>query len=211
MARGQSNGAAMPMMLRRRLTPIGQASISAAYQAGADAAVHCVFTSRHGEFARSLRLLETLAAHQPLSPADFSLCVHNALVGLLSIATRAHAGHTAIAAGPDSLAAGLLEAAALLTRQPSTSVLLVYFDDDLPVPFDALQPEPRVGPVALALLLGAPRPDAANIRFAATPQPPNPSAGTAAPALALLRFLAEDLAVVSASGSRLMLEFGRGA
>ncbi len=201
----------MPMMLRRRLTPLGQAAIATAYQAGAEAGLHYVFTSRHGEFARSLRLLETLAAEQPLSPADFSLCVHNALAGLLSIATQAQAGHTAIAAGPDSLAAGLLEAAALLADNPSRPVLLVYFDDDLPPPYATLQPEPAAGALALAVLLGPGEAGEGAIRFLASPQPSAPQAATAAPANAFLAFLAEGLPHAEASGARMRVEWRRAA
>ncbi len=212
-ATGEASHHGMPMMLRRRLTPIGQAAIAVAYGAGAHKGVHYVFTSRHGEFGRSLRLLEALAAAQPLSPADFSLCVHNALAGLLSIATRAHAGHTAIAAGPDSLAAGLLEAAALLASNPATPVLLVYFDDDLPAPYDSLLPEAVTGPLALAVLLG-PVGDCeveGVISFVAAPQPAAPQAATAAPANAFLRFLAESLPSIQASGARMKLEWRRAA
>jgi hypothetical protein len=199
------------MMLRRRLTRTGQAAIGAAYGAGATAGMHYVFTSRHGEFQRSLRLLEALAAEQPLSPADFSLCVHNALAGLLSIATGAPAGHTAIAAGPDSLAAGLLEAAGLLACDPATPVLLVYFDDDLPAPFDALLAEPAAGPLALAVLLGPAEAAAGTIGCLATPQAVASGAATTAPARALLRFLAEDLPGIKVGGARLQLEFWRAA
>jgi len=200
---------AMPMMLRRRLTPLGQAAIAAAYGAGAKAGVHYVFASRHGEFQRSLRVLEALAAEQPLSPADFSLCVHNALAGLLSIATGALAGHTAIAAGPDSLAGGLLEAAALLAADPATPVLLAYFDDDLPAPYDAFQLEPAAGPLALAVLLGSPSVDCAAIQFVATPRLSAPSSATALPARAFLRFLAENLPSAEAGGARFQVAWCR--
>ena len=202
---------AMPMMLRRRLTPLGQAAIAAAYGAGAKAGVHYVFASRHGEFQRSLRVLEALAAEQPLSPADFSLCVHNALAGLLSIATSALAGHTAIAAGPDSLAAGLLEAAGLLAADPMTPVLLAYFDDDLPAPYDIFQPEPATGPLALAVLLGSPSAEAAAIRFVATPCLSASSSATALPARVFLRFLAENLPTAEAIGGRLQVAWCRAA
>ena len=201
----------MPMMLRRRLTGLGQAAIAATYGAGAKAGVHYVFTSRHGEFQRSLRLLETLAAAEPLSPADFSLCVHNALAGLLSIATGARAGHTAIAAGPDSLAAGLMEAAGLLADNPATPVLLAYFDDDLPSPYDTLQAEPTEGPLALAVLLGPAVAEAACMRFVATSKPTSAACVTAAPARAFLRFLAEGLPSAEASGARLNMAWHRAA
>lgn len=204
-------GSGLPMLLRRRLTPLGQAAIATACEVGADAAMHYVFTSRHGEFARSLRLLEALANHQPLSPAEFTLCVHNALPGLLSIARHAMAGHTAIAAGPDSLAGGLLEVAGLLAVDPATPVLLVHFDDDLPAPYDALRREPAAGPVALAVLFGAADRGGLPIQVSATPQPWNPRATTAGAALGLLRFLRDGLPSLGVEGARLRLEWRRAA
>ena len=95
--------AQLPSSLRRRVTPIGQAGFAAAHVLGADSRhARIVFCSRHGEFSRTLALLQALAADEPLSPADFSLSVHNALLGLLSIAWKNSAGHSSIAAGPDS-------------------------------------------------------------------------------------------------------------
>lgn len=203
----------LPMLLRRRLTPLGQSAIAAAYQAGAAAGLHYIFASRHGEFRRSLRLLQSLAQGEALSPADFSLSVHNALAGLLSIATGARAGHTALAAGADSFAAGLVEAAALLAAQPAARVLLVYFDDDLPPPFDSLAPGPPAGPLALALLLAAPQPQGGGeaVAFSAQAEPGAPALPTTAQAEAFLRFLASGQAAAVAPGGRLRLEWRRAA
>ena len=44
-----------------------------------------VFISRHGETPRTLDILSDLASEQPLSPTQFSLSVHNAVIGLWSI------------------------------------------------------------------------------------------------------------------------------
>ena len=199
----------LPMMLRRRLTPLGQAAIASAYQAGADAGMHYVFASRHGEFRRSLRLLETLAQGEGLSPADFSLSVHNALAGLLSIATGARAGHTAIAAGADSFAAGLLEATALLAAQPAARVLLVYFDEDLPPPFAGLVPEPPAGALALAVLLGTAGGEP--VAFSTAAEPAATARPTTAQAEDFLHFLASGQQAGSAAGGRMRLEWRRAA
>ena len=203
------------MLLRRRLTPLGQAAIGAAHAVGADASMLYVFASRHGEFQRSLRLMVALARGEGLSPADFSLSVHNALAGLLSIAEGAHAGHTAIAAGPDSFAAGLLEAVALLAAQPTARVLLVYYDDDLPAPFASLQNEAPVGALALAVLLVSPlaNPDdqagGETLAFSAIAQPAGPSRPTISQAEDFLRFLAGTEAQGTAAGGRMALEWRR--
>ena len=97
----------VPLILRRRVTPIGQAALRAAWAIPGIEQARFVFASRNGEFDRSLAMLTALAAGDSPSPADFSLGVHNALAGLLSIATRNSAGHTALAAGLDSFGHGL--------------------------------------------------------------------------------------------------------
>jgi len=78
----------MPMLLRRRAGRIGQRAIAAAYEVGAPSQARYIFCSRHGDFRRTAGLLHAVAAGEPLSPAEFSVSVHNALAGLLSIATR---------------------------------------------------------------------------------------------------------------------------
>lgn len=144
----------LPPLLRRRVSPIGQQAFRAA------AALHkrpdgrFVFCSRHGEFQRTLGLLRTIAENEPTSPADFSLSVHNALAGLLSIGWKNQRGHTAVAAGADSFGYGLLEAVTCLFAEPSRSVGLVYFDEPLPGIYGELA-EDDDAPLALALLLTA--------------------------------------------------------
>lgn len=110
-----------------------------------------VFASRHGETPRTLGILSELAQDQPLSPTQFSLSVHNAIIGLWSIQRGDTSEMTALAAEGDGLEQALLEAATLLGEGASGVLLIVteetppelyrpYIDD---VPF----------PYALALLL----------------------------------------------------------
>jgi hypothetical protein len=139
-AHGQPNSSAsgepklqdMPAMLRRRASSTGKMALETAY--------HClpsvpetpiIFASRHGEAARSRTLLQDLITQQPLSPATFSLSVHNANAGLLSIARADRGNHIAIAAGPATVEHAIIEACGLLadgTRQ----VLLVMADSPPP-------------------------------------------------------------------------------
>jgi hypothetical protein len=181
--------AELPMMLRRRLTPIGQAALAVAAEASPSAASRYVFCSRHGEFSRTMRLLKAVAEHEPLSPADFSVSVHNALAGILSIARQAHSGHTALANGDESFAAGLLEAAALIATGADRQVLLVYFDDDLPAPYDEIEPPDGNGALAAAMLFGTSDEAGTAVRVTLEPtdgRPPGPKHQ----ALDFLRFLA---------------------
>lgn len=148
----------LPPMLRRRISSVGQIAFRASYALGEQRMPRFVFCSRHGEFDRTLRILRSLATEEPISPADFSLSVHNALAGLLSMAWSNTAGHTAMAAGADSFGYGLLESAACLNAASDDRVMLVYFDDALPAPYDEII-EGRDECVALAIVLEAPRRD----------------------------------------------------
>jgi hypothetical protein len=202
----------MPMLLRRRLGKLGQLAVSAAYEAGAMPPVRYVFCSRHGEFGRTLGLLRGVALGEPLSPAEFSVSVHNALAGLLSIATKATGGHTALAAGADSFAYGLVEAAASLAAAPDEPVLLVYYDEPLPAPFDELVPPDSEAPLACALLLHAASAPAEHgqlidleVESAASDQ----TAATTRQADDFLRFVASGAVSGQSVGDRLSLRWRR--
>jgi hypothetical protein len=123
---------ALPMMLRRRATPIGQKVLGAALACQGVHEARYVLASRHGEFDRTVTILTSLAESEPPSPAEFSMSVHHGLAGLLSIHTGNRQGHTAVAASLDTFGYGLLEAAACLHETPELPVLYIYFDGPLP-------------------------------------------------------------------------------
>jgi len=179
----------LPLMLRRRISIIGQRAFRASYALSEQRSARFVFCSRHGETDRTLRILHSLAVNEPISPADFSLSVHNALAGLLSIAWGNTAGHTAISAGPDSFGYGLLEAVACLKEGSSDPVMLVYFDDLLPQPYDEVA-DGAESCVALAMLLRPSRDD--GHEFALSLEPRNRAAksqSASAQSLDFIRFM----------------------
>jgi hypothetical protein len=148
----------LPMMLRRRATPLGQKVIGSALSLESAVRVgRYVFASRHGEMSRTIRILRDMAAGDPPSPTEFSMCVHHGLAGLLSIHAGNRKGHTALAAGADSFGYGLLEAASCLAEKPNEPVLLIYGDEPLPEPYDAFRDQHETAlPVTLALALAPP-------------------------------------------------------
>jgi len=73
-----------------------------------------VFASRYGDVERSLRILEEISGQDVLSPMNFSLSVHNAVPGLISIAWKLTGMQSVIAGGANSFAMGLTEAISLL-------------------------------------------------------------------------------------------------
>jgi len=87
-----------------------------------------VFASAYGDLAINDYLCATLA-HAPLevSPTRFHNSVHNAPAGYWAIATGCMRSSTAISAGAQTFAAGLLEASAFAHTE-SAAVLLVAYD-----------------------------------------------------------------------------------
>ncbi len=147
--------AVIPMLLRRRLSPLGQALVGAALACGEAARrARLILASRHGELSRTINILRDLSDAMPPSPADFSLSVHHSLLGLLSIQTGNRHAHSAISAGGDSFAYGLLEASACLHAAPEEPVLLLFAEESPPPPYDEVFPTAgEETPLALALLL----------------------------------------------------------
>lgn len=104
----------LPMMTARRLSSGSRAAVECGLALIKRQPVDAVvFTSRHGELERNLRILTSLAKEEGLSPTDFAMSVHNAAVGSLTIAAALPLVSTSLAAGADSFQQGLLEVATL--------------------------------------------------------------------------------------------------
>lgn len=192
--------AALPMMLRRRATPLGQKLIGAALACGeAVGRARYVLASRHGELRRTLTILDALAAGELPSPAEFSMSVHHGLAGLLSIHAGNRAGHTALAAGADSFGFGLLEAAATLAERPDEPVLLLYGDEPLPEIYGPFRQADDAGlPMVCALLLESGN----DIVFSMAPNRGG-TAPSASAASDFLRFLLGERPEASSVGGRM--------
>jgi len=139
-------------MVRRRLSRMARGFFHCAQRLAPPADARVVFASRHGEAERTLGLLRDLAAGREVSPAAFSMSVHNAVPGLWSILKGDHAPVTALAAGAGTFGWGLAEACGQLAEAPADPVLFVYAEDRLPEPWAEGAGQP--GPHAVALLLG---------------------------------------------------------
>jgi hypothetical protein len=130
---------AMTPMLRRRAGFLGKMALEVAYRClGAAPDVPTVFSSRHGEAARSVDLISDLVKDGPISPTSFGLSVHNATGGLFSIARGDHASASALAAGKSSVEHAVIEACGLLA-EGEPKVLLVVYDCPLPSVYSAFQ------------------------------------------------------------------------
>ena len=136
----------LPAMQRRRLSRLARMAFSVGWPlAEGIADLPLVFVSRHGETPRTFDILSDLGAAQPLSPTQFSLSVHNAVIGLWSIQRGDTSEMTALAAEGDGLEQALLEAATLLGEGAPGVLLIVAeeappelytpFIDDVPFPY----------------------------------------------------------------------------
>jgi len=145
----------LPARARRGTSFVTRMMVDAADQAIAAAGfdihtVRTVYASAYGEVETALALLRMRHTDDGiLSPARFHLSVHNTAGGLLSIAHGNRSSSTAIAAGAQTVAMGLLEAAALFHESPGPVVVVLA---DEPVP-DALWPGHSYPPVAVAFAL----------------------------------------------------------
>ena len=204
------NEVTLPSMLRRRISNVGQMAFRASYAIGEQRTARFVFCSRHGDFDRTLRILKSIVAKEPVSPADFSLSVHNALAGQLSIVWGNTAGHTAIAAGADSFAYGLLEGATSV-NEAEQRVLVVYCDDVLPPPYTEIDDGTETC-VALALLLAPPAHDADDFSIEIGPRgsarQPQPATSQA---LSFIKFMLSGEREKSVIGERSQWRWRRGA
>jgi hypothetical protein len=139
-------------LVRRRLSRLARGFCHCAQRLSPPGDVQVVFASRHGEAERTLAILKELAADREVSPALFSMSVHNAVPGQWSILKGNRAPATALAAGAETFGWGLVEALGALEAAPDEPVLYVYADDQLPEPWAAQCAQP--GLHAVALLLG---------------------------------------------------------
>ena len=131
LARQKELLASVPKMLKRRLSPLAKIVFCAANQCiDEHTIVPAVFSSAHGELAKSFAMLELLEAGEEISPTAFSLSVHNAIAGLYSIAWQNKLQCTVVAPGEEGLAAAFIEALGLL-QEGAEQVLLVFYDEPL--------------------------------------------------------------------------------
>lgn len=122
---------AIPPMLRRRLNLLGKATASCALKLLGDRkSIPMVYCSRHGDLSRSLSVLQENAEDLPVSPTNFSLAVHNAICGIISIDRKLNSNIVTLSSA-DGLVPMLLESIALLGESHSEVLCLAA---DVPPP-----------------------------------------------------------------------------
>lgn len=155
----------VPALLRRRLTPLGRAVCTLLGDMGAHEreAMPVLHASRHGDGHRPLDMLDTLFEGEPLSPARFGLSVHNAVLGVYSIAFDNHASMAALAAAGEEFEALLSEARGYLA-EGHESIMLILTDSPVPDRYRIQTQAPQAPSAMLMELSLAPAPDAVRLQ-----------------------------------------------
>lgn len=128
---GYADVSFLPMLQRRRLSPLARAVCAVAWNCRKVAGnLPTVFFSNHGESQYYFQMLQDLAAGESLSPSRFSLCVHNAIAGLYSLQSESVLPYICLAGGSEGLFAAFIEASGLLLEMPQ--VMLIGYEQPLP-------------------------------------------------------------------------------
>ena len=144
----------IPAMQRRRLSPFAKLSLHCALTAAEECltTVPSVFASRHGDLAKTSKLISDVAAKEVLSPTQFGLSVHNAVGGLFSIYTGNKAPLTAVSAGEDTFFTAMVDALCKLSTNEYSQILVVFTETVVPEVYQDYIVQDEVD-IACALLL----------------------------------------------------------
>lgn len=141
----------IPPLLRRRFSTLGKYAAASTLNLLADGeSLPSIFASRHGDTGLTLSLLQEIGQEQPISPTGFSLAVHNAVAGIISIARNDKSPITAISSMQGLLLQTLFEAVAQL--ESHQRVLCVIYDIPLPELYRSYELSPPF-PFALAFIV----------------------------------------------------------
>jgi hypothetical protein len=143
----------VPPMQRRRLGSLARVVFHVLSQcANISRQEPVVFSSLMGEIQRTQSILNDIAAVNPVSPAAFSLSVHNAISGQWSLIRSIKAPMVALSPTDGSCVAALIEAAGILQEDIYSEVNIVLYEEDYPAFYAPFLKGPTA-PAALALRL----------------------------------------------------------
>lgn len=142
-------------MMRRRMSSLSKLALQCALQVSDQQQIdYIVFSSRHGELRRTVKLIEDIIQGDDASPMAFSQSVHNTAAGLFTISSKRAVPVTSIASADNSLHSAFIEACIYLQENTGNKVLVVDFDEPLPAPYECYEEQNHQG-YALALLLSS--------------------------------------------------------
>lgn len=116
----------LPMMVRRRLSPIDKYAIYTLSEFKDAKIEELVYSSRYGELERLFKIIDQYLEDNEVSPNLFSSSVHNYLVGLFSQINNLTTSYTSISAENNSFSMGLLKS----ILSDKTNSLYCYVDKE---------------------------------------------------------------------------------
>ncbi len=134
-------------MVKRRMPIMAKAMYELS---DADAHMPTVYASKNSELTRTIKLIRQFGGD--LSPALFSMSVHNAIPGLLSVVRQDHSPYTVIDSMSGVVEMAVLEAVSLLKQYPAIKVM--YFEEPTVTEFKQLNVTSDLG-VVLKLIVTA--------------------------------------------------------
>ncbi len=115
----------LPMLIRRKLSPLSKIAFSSLYECYENNDVNLVFASKYSEFEKLLQLSKQYKEENEISPIAFSTSVHNATVGAFSLLNKINSSYISIGADDYSFHAGLLDA---ILNSKEKDTLFCYAD-----------------------------------------------------------------------------------
>ena len=129
-------------MIRRRMSSLSKLALQSSLRLSQDKQIdYIIFSSRHGELTRTVKLIKEIMAGEEASPIAFSQSVHNTASGLFTILTQRATPVTSISALEGPFRSAFVEAFIYLQDNPKHKVLLVDFDEPLPAPYQSQEDE----------------------------------------------------------------------
>ena len=115
----------IPPLLRRKLSPVDKACLSALNKIYHENTEELVFSSSYGEITRLKTIISQYQEFNEVSPAQFSGSVHNYPAGFFTLYKKINIPYYALASGKNSISAGLIKA----VLSDKKNVLFVYADE----------------------------------------------------------------------------------
>lgn len=120
----------IPAIKRRRLPEVAK-RIHRFSQRLADEQIPIIYASYNAEFSQTLAIIRSF--NDDVSPAKFSLSVHNAIAGLLSVTHKNTQSYQAMDSLSGLIETAIVEAKGLLLNHEKVGI--VYYDETLPAEF----------------------------------------------------------------------------
>lgn len=147
----------IPAMSRRRLGQLTKMSLKTSFDCTKNLNnIISVFASRYGEWQQTVKILQSISEGSEISPAGFSLSVHNTAAGIHSITSKNKSPYSAISANEMTFQTALIEALGRLQKQQN--ILLVIGEENTPEIYKEKFSQ-NSHPFAISLLLSKENPN----------------------------------------------------